>query len=212
MLRRSNKPRRELSLLIGALVFSSASSASLLEEVVVTAQKREQAIQDVGMAIQAFTGDQLQKLHITETADLDNQIPGLVIANAMGNESLTIMNVRGVTQTDIGDHNEGPVAVYVDGSYVSFLGGVGMSMFDIERVEVLKGPQGTLFGRNATGGLIHLISKRPTDELEGFGQITFGEYNLLRTEAALSGPLSDKVSGRITFSSAGIPADLRCRR
>ena len=120
-----------------ALSIPIAGWAAILEEIIVTAQKREQGIQDIGMAVQAFSGDQLRKLHMNDTHDIDNQIPGLNISNAMGNPNVTIFNVRGITQTDIGGHNEGPVAIYVDGSYVSFLSGVSMSMYDIERVEVL---------------------------------------------------------------------------
>lgn len=186
-----------LSLLSSGLSFAQ----SVLEEVVVTAQKREQNIQDVGISITAFSGDQLRALGLEDTVDLETQTPGLLIGEYGGAGATTTVNIRGVAQLDFADHQESPNAVYIDGAYVSFIGGVNVSMFDLERVEVLRGPQGTLFGRNATGGLIHLVTRKPTSEFEAYADLTYAEYDKIRSEAAISGPFSENVRGRLSFSS-----------
>ncbi len=175
-------------------------AAQVIDEVTVTAQKREQSIQDVGIAITAFSGDQLDALGLTDTTDLERHVPGLMVTD-IGSAVTTVFNIRGVSQNDFADHHEPPVAVYTDGAYVSYLGGVGMNMFDLERVEVLKGPQGTLFGRNATGGLVHLISRRPTFEPEARVRLSLGEYQQRELEGAVSGPLSERIAGRLAFSA-----------
>ncbi len=188
-------------LTLAVLALPLIANAQLLEEIVVTAQKREQNMQDVGISVTAFSGAQLRALGVEDTTDLENQTPGLLIGEYGGAGAATTLNLRGVAQLDFADHQESPNAVYVDGAYVSFIGGVNVSMFDLERVEVLRGPQGTLFGRNATGGLIHLVTKKPTYEFEAFADLTYAEYDKIRSEAAISGPFSNSVRGRLSFSS-----------
>ena len=187
------------SLLKILFIFSLAvpfhANAVLLEEVIVTAQKRDQDLQDVGIAITAFTGDQLRSLGLTSTEQLDNLTPGLLITD-FGNPTTTVFTLRGSAQLDFADHQEPPVAVYLDGAYNSWIGGVGMQMFDLERVEILKGPQGTLFGRNATGGVVHLITAKPTDTFEGYGEVSIGEFSKSRFEGAISGPMAENLNGR----------------
>ena len=113
------------------------------------------------------------------------------------------VNVRGVAQNDFsGDNQESPVAVYVDDVYVASPTGAAFQMFDYDRVEVLRGPQGTLFGRNATGGLVHYITRRPTQEFEGYIKATVGDYSQFDVEGAMGGGISDSISGRLSFSSA----------
>ena len=182
------------------LMFSSGPSyGQVLEEITVTAQKREQNLSDVGISITAFTGDQLKQLGMTNTTDLGMHTPGMLVTS-YGSGTTTAFNIRGSSQLDFGDHQEAPVAVYMDGVYNSYLGGVGFNFFDIERVEVLRGPQGTLFGRNATGGLVHLISARPTFENEGYLELTAGEFGQIRGEAVLSGALSETVAARLSLA------------
>lgn len=173
-----------------------ANAQVVLEEITVTAQKREQGLQDVGISITAFSGEQLRQLGFNSTDTFDEQVPGLMVTS-YGSGVTTIFNIRGSQQLDFADQHEAPVAVYVDGSYNSYLAGVGFNFFDMERIEVLRGPQGTLFGRNATGGVVHLISKKPTQENEGYFEIDFGEFSKYRLEGAVGGGLSDTVSGRI---------------
>ena len=172
--------------------------AQLLEEVIVTAQKREQSIQDVGISVTAFSGEQIKQLGFTSTQEIDQHAPGLMVTD-YGNGVTTVFTVRGSSQLDFADHQEAPVAVYLDGAYNSYLSGVGFFFYDLERIEVLRGPQGTLFGRNATGGLVQLVTAKPTREFEGYGEISGGEYGKVRFEGAVSGPLSATVSGRLSL-------------
>ena len=175
---------------------SSVSYSAVLEEITVTAQKREQDISDVGISITAYSGQQLRELGITSTLQLDDMVPGLMVTD-FGSGTTTQFTIRGSAQLDFADHQEPPVAVYSDGVYNSYMGGVAFSFFDIDRIEVLRGPQGTLFGRNATGGLVHVISNKPTREKEGFLELTGGEFGQIRAEGAVSGPLGDSLSGRL---------------
>lgn len=179
-----------------SLFATTSYSQVLLEEVVVTAQKREQNISDIGISITAFSGDQLKTLGLTETIQLAAQTPGLYISD-FGGGATTIFTIRGSAQLSFDDQHEAPVAVYSDGAYNPYLSGVGFSFFDLDRVEVLRGPQGTLFGRNATGGVVHLLSARPTREFDGYLEATVGEYGQQRFEGAVSGPLTDTVAGRL---------------
>ncbi len=179
----------------------SPCSAQVLDEIVVTAQKREENLQDVGIAVTAFSGNQLKELGMADIDDLDTHTPGLIVTAFGGVPAITVITVRGVSQNDFTDHNEGPNAVYLDGAYTSFLGGIGMQMFDVERVEVLRGPQGTLFGRNATGGVVQLLSNKPTDKFEGFGDLTFASYDQIKFQGAISGPLHEKLLGRLSVAT-----------
>lgn len=174
--------------------------AEQLEEIVVTAQKRSENIQNVGVTVSALSADQLRDANITETSQLAARIPGLSIQQ-LGGGATTVFNIRGVSQNDFGDQEEGPVAVYQDGAYNSFLGAVGGSLFDIDHVEVLKGPQGTLFGRNATGGLIQIISAQPKDVFEAYGEVTGGSFNKRKFEGAVGGPLLPGLDGRLSLST-----------
>ena len=171
-----------------------------LQEIVVTAQKRAQNLQDVGISIAAFSQDQLKDMGVTSVDQLGYTVPGVNIFQ-FGQQTTTTITIRGVSQNDFSDQNEAPVAVYQDGAYNSFIGGAGFNLFDVERVEVLRGPQGTLFGRNATGGLIQVISKKPTNTFESYATVDAGQYGLVRLEGALSGPLTDTLSARLSVSA-----------
>ena len=182
---------------VGVACVAGIADAQVLEEVVVTAQKYEQAISDVGISVTAFSGAQLKALGVSDTVGISAQTPGLIVTE-FGGGTTTVFNIRGAGQLDFNDQQEAPVAVYLDGAYVSFLAGVGFNFYDLERVEVLRGSQGTLFGRNATGGLVQIISKKPTDTLEGYIELTGGDYGMLKAEGALNGPLSETISGRLS--------------
>jgi len=175
-------------------------SQGVLQEVVVTAQKREQNLQDVGISVAALSANDLKNMGVSSVDQLGSTVPGVMIFQ-FGEEATTTITIRGVSQNDFADHNEAPVAVYQDGAYNSFIGGAGFSLFDVDRIEILRGPQGTLFGRNATGGLVQVISKKPTDKFEAYVSADGGEFGLAHVESAISGPLSDTVSSRLSLSA-----------
>jgi iron complex outermembrane receptor protein len=183
-----------------ALAAEAAAEGPKLEEVVVTAQRREQNLQEVGTSITAFDAKQIEEFGVKDVTEIASQVPGLQY-NQYG-ATVTIYNLRGVSQNDFSDHQEAPVAVYSDDAYIASTGALAGSMFDLQRVEVLRGPQGTLFGRNSTGGLIHYLSNRPTDKPEAYLSVTGGNYNTLLTEGAINGPLSERVAARFSFSTA----------
>ncbi|WP_417594644.1 TonB-dependent receptor [Parasphingorhabdus sp.] len=166
--------------------------------IVVTAQKKEQSSQDVGIAMTAFDSELIQNLGFEDSVDVAALSPSVQINYANGLSSFSF-NVRGVTQTDFSDHQEAPVAVYVDDVYVSQMAGVGFQLFDAERVEVLRGPQGTLFGRNATGGLLHFITKKPSEELSGYAQVSYGSFDQASVEGAIGGALAEGLSARASL-------------
>ncbi|MGI9233734.1 MAG: TonB-dependent receptor [Woeseiaceae bacterium] len=177
---------------------SGIAQGAVLEEITVTATKRQESVQDIPLSVSAMTGDQLDALGLSDMTEITQQIPNLQI-NAWSPQ-LTIFNIRGVSQNNFVDNLEAPIAVYQDDAYVASINALSGQMFDIERVEVLRGPQGTLFGRNATGGLIHYISRGADDEeLNGFADLSIGSNDRTSLEAAIGGSLSDMVRGRLAF-------------
>ncbi len=175
-----------------------ASRSSVLEEIVVTAQKREQSLQDVGISVTAFSGEQLAGLGLNNSNELVYFTPGLTLQNVGGEGNITSLSLRGIGQGDFNDHQESPVAIYNDEVYNAYMGATNTVLFDLERVEILRGPQGTLFGRNATGGLIHYISQKPTEEVEGYGDLSIAEHSHVRFEGAVGGGITDTVFARVS--------------
>lgn len=192
------------SLIKIALLFlfgTNCAISQVLEEVVVTAQKREQGVQDIGIAITTLTATEIRELGFATALDISQQTPGLEVASAYGTGSSAQIMIRGVGQNDFGEGHESPVTPYIDEFYLVSVPAADFSMFDLERVEVLKGPQGTLFGRNSTGGLIHYVTAKPTKETSGFVSIGGGSYSEIKAEGAISGSLSDSLAGRLSFLS-----------
>lgn len=164
--------------------------------IIVTAQKRAENIQDVPASISAITGESLQQAGITDIQDLQAAVPNITIGTTFGYANLF---VRGLGLNTVFANVDPSVTLYEDGAVISQPGAQLFSFFDLERVEVLRGPQGTLYGRNATGGTINLITAKPTKELSGFLRAQYGNYNAIETEGAISGPLSDTISARLAF-------------
>jgi iron complex outermembrane receptor protein len=167
-------------------------------EIVVTAQRRSQSKQDVGIAIAAFGGEQLRTMNVQSSIDIARLTPGVSLSGNVGGQN-SQFTIRGVTQNDFNDAVEAPVAVYVDDGYIPNMQGQTFGLFDLQRVEVLKGPQGTLFGRNATGGLVHYVINKPTDHLEASFDGTYGRYNQVKLDGAVSGPLGKNVTARLSI-------------
>jgi iron complex outermembrane recepter protein len=181
------------------------AAQDVLQEVVVSAQKREQNIQDVGISMSAFSGAQLKSIGVRESYEVAAFTPGVATSGNLAGQN-TQFTIRGVTQNDFNDIVEAPNAVYLDEGYIAVAQAQTFALYDIDRVEVLKGPQGTLFGRNATGGLIQYISRKPDfEKAEGYTDVTFGSFDSEahglseRIEAAVTGPFSDKVAGRLAM-------------
>ena len=161
-------------------------------EIVVLAQRREQPLQDIGIAITALTADELYETGVRYTEEIIQLVPGLMQQQTRGS-----WIIRGVGTQSVGTGNEAATSVYVDDSYLYWAQATSQQLFDMAQTEVMKGPQGTLFGRNATGGLIHFRTAEPNREAGGFVDLTIGDFNHARAEAAYGGALGSKVSGRI---------------
>ncbi|WOH36820.1 TonB-dependent receptor [Thalassotalea fonticola] len=171
-----------------------------LEVITVTSQKRSQRIQDVPTSINAFTENELKDLGISNAVDIANAIPNIELNSAGGNGN-QIITIRGVGLNDFSLNNTPTTAVHIDEVPLSSNAMTGFSLFDLERVEVLKGPQGTLFGRNSTAGVVNFITKKPTDVTEGYVTATVGNYQTFNLEGAFGGELTDSLTARASFKS-----------
>ena len=170
-----------------------------IEELVVTAEKREQSLQDVPVAVSAFTDERRELVGINSVQDLTNFTPGL--AYSTNNDRIAL---RGIGRFTNNRSSEGGVAMYNDGFYTSSVTAFAQSTLFIERTEALRGPQGTLYGRNSIGGALNIISKRPTDDLYAEVRAGYGNYDAKFGEAAMSGPLFAGLRGRLAASYSNI--------
>ncbi len=175
---------------------SASDAESAVQDIVVTAQRREERLQDVPIAVSAVTADTLGKTGVRDTIDLRLAVPALYASNGNG---YLFVRLRGVGSLAGGPGLENAIASYVDGVYVGSQGGGIFSFGNIERIEVLKGPQGTLFGRNATGGLIQVITREPSHTTSGDLSVGYANYNSLSTRGYLTGGLSDTVAADFSF-------------
>ncbi len=171
-----------------------------LEELIVTAQKKSESVQDIPIAIAALSEEQLGALGVTQSGELGQFVPGLEIGNSSGEGSQLLLFLRGAGLNDLNTNNAGPVGLYSDEVYVSSPALSPFQLFDAERVEVLKGPQGTIYGRNTTGGAVKFITKKPTRETRVTGKWRFSNHGKHVVEAAASGALSETVSARVAVA------------
>lgn len=180
---------------------AAADETTGFGDIVVTASKRSESAARVPISISAFSGDQLKALGITEATQITQHVPGLQL-NAWS-PNVTIFNLRGVSQNNFTDYLESPVAVYIDDAYMGSINGVSGQLFDVQRVEVLRGPQGTLFGRNATGGLIHYLSNEASDNaFNGYATAGYERFNRRTLEAAAGGSITDGLRFRVAGRTA----------
>ncbi|PAL21490.1 TonB-dependent receptor [Sphingopyxis sp. GW247-27LB] len=179
-----------------ALNTASASDPSGvgIDDIVVTAERRETRLQETPIAVSVVGGDALQSKNITSVTDLAGELPNVNINSQAG---MTTIAVRGLGLQSTRPADDPRVAFYVDEVYVPRPFAQSAALFDIERVEVARGPQGTLFGRNATGGAFSVASRAPTTSLSGYANITVGNYGLIQADGAISGPVSDTVTVRL---------------
>jgi iron complex outermembrane receptor protein len=183
----------------------ATASGSTLDEIVVTAQRRTQNIQEVPISVTALSGNYLVEHDVHSLQDLAGDVPNLVVSTSVSYGNAPI-SIRGVGGPNGGGSlfNEEPVAVYIDGVYVSQLGQAVSDLMDIENIQVLRGPQGTLYGRNSTAGAVLITTARPTKAFAADASFTAASYNDYRGNIALSGPLvEDKLLGRIAIGYRG---------
>lgn len=197
VLRNNNKAIMAGLLLVSGFV---PSALAQLEEVIVTATKRAESVQSIGMAIDAYSADKMAEFGWTDITQVANQSPNLDIKYAWGN-SMPIYTIRGVGMNSFQASDTPSVGLFIDEVFQSSIATMGAQLFDMERVEVLKGPQGALFGRNTNGGAVSYFSKRPSQETEGFIRADIGKYNRIELEGGAGGALTDTLSARLSFMS-----------
>jgi iron complex outermembrane receptor protein len=189
-----------LAALAAPLAPAGAQQATL-EEITVTATRRTESLQDVASSATVFSGDDLAALEVAEPRDLAEQTPGLLTKFGPNGLATVGFYMRGVGINDFTGTVDPSVGVYVDEVFMPTPDMLNFSVFDIQRVEVLRGPQGTLYGRNSTGGAINFITARPTESFEGYVRAGYGSYETATITGAISGPLSETLSGRVSVNA-----------
>jgi iron complex outermembrane receptor protein len=188
---------------------SSDTSSGMLEEIVVTAQRRSENLQSVPITVNAVSGDQLGAEGVPDLQSLQIAVPGLYVENSNGS---AIPILRGVGSTAVGPGIESPIAIYVDGVYYGASTGQLFSLNNIAQIEVLKGPQGTLFGRNATGGLVQINTRTPQQDFTGDVQVSYGNYDTTNENFYLTGGLAPNIAADLavqyTHQGQGYGRDL----
>lgn len=176
----------------------ASEAATAGDDIIVTARKREESLQDTSMALSVVDDTLLDRKQISDVTGLQGVVPTITIGETVG---LLKINVRGLGNSTNTRSEDSDVVLHVDGTVVSRMEAQAMAFFDLERVEVLRGPQGTLYGRNSTGGTINLVTKKPTSTFEGYASATLGNYNLIKMDTAVSGPITDTISARLALTS-----------
>lgn len=171
-----------------------------LDEVVVTANKREESLQRVGLTVTAISANQLAEQRITSLQDVAAAVPGLAFAPTPSNTPIFTLRGIGYNGNSLGAYPA--VSIYVDQAPLPFPVMASHSAYDLERIEVLKGPQGTIFGENSTGGAINYIAAKPTNHFEAGGDISYGNYNAFQENAFVSGPLADNLRARLSVNAS----------
>src|ERR1700716_3636327 len=167
-----------------------------LDEIVVTAQRRVERLQDVPLAVTAISGAELTERGVRQAGDIAASIPNMLLNSPYGPEAQPTFTLRGVTTQDYSQNQSSPIAMYVDEVYKPVGAVQALQVYDLDRVEVLRGPQGTLYGKNAPGGAVSFYSKNPSLSVdEGYVTAGFGNYNAYSLHAAAGGPIVDDELG-----------------
>ena len=177
-----------------AQVEAPAEETGGIADIVVTAQRRAENVQDVPIAISAFSAEQLEAQGVGNTLQLGQYVPNLVAQNNTGIGSANAYFLRGLGSTETIATFDPPVGTYVDDVYLSRQNANNLALFDVERIEVLRGPQGTLFGRNTTGGAINVIMAQPGDSFGGFAEIGYGRFSKTLARGSVDLPLADTLA------------------
>ncbi|MDE2293970.1 MAG: TonB-dependent receptor [Gammaproteobacteria bacterium] len=182
-----------------------------LREIVVTATRRAEPAQNVGIALTAVSGRLTHSLRVEQPLDLSLVDPSLSTMNAQ-TDGTPLFLLRGIGLDDFNNNNSSGVGIYQDGVFASFPGFLTDTLYDVGRVEILKGPQGTLYGKNTDGGAINIISAQPTDHFGGYVELGYSRWNTVDLTGAVSGPLNDRVKARLagtmTTQGEGYQTDL----
>ena len=175
---------------------AQSSGGQVIEEIVVTAQKREQYASDVGIAVTAFSGEDARRLGLLEPVDVAAQTPNLNINNTFSN-GIPNVSIRGIGLNDYAVNNNPPAGIYIDEIYLVSPAMLSFQLFDLESIEVLRGPQGTLYGKNTTAGTVKFVSRKPTEETAGYLAMDYGRYDRLFLEGAIGGALTPELGVRV---------------
>jgi outer membrane receptor protein involved in Fe transport len=168
-----------------------------LEEVIVTAEKRATSIQDTPIAVTAFTGEELDRALISKPLDMQFSVPNMLMSK--GNFTTASISIRGIGNQAIGAQSDSGTGVHFNGVYLNGGRIFETEFFDAERVEVLRGPQGTLYGRNTTAGVVNMITNKPTDEFGGDVQLELGDYSHVKFKGAVNLPITDNLAQRFAL-------------
>jgi iron complex outermembrane recepter protein len=197
--------KRRLCCFISAAAVSLATGAvgaqaqAALEEVIVTAERTEKSLQETPISVVALNSDALDRLGVSTIADLGSSVPNLKVMSFGISATTLRFYIRGIGTVDSQITLDSPVGIYMDGVYMARSVGLAVDVADIERVEVLRGPQGTLFGRNTTGGAVNVVTRRPGEEL-GFTQLlSGGDYGLFKSRTSVNLPLGDSAAAKLTY-------------
>ncbi|MDY0748115.1 TonB-dependent receptor [Paucibacter sp. R3-3] len=174
-----------------------------IDKVVVTATRREGGLQDVAAAVTAITAKDLAREQITDIKALSARAPSLLITDTPVGKNNMIIGMRGITPTSISSNNDPTVGIYVNGVYYARSAGANAALVDMQQIEVIRGPQGTLFGRNTIGGALNMSTQRPTDRLEGSLQLGLGDYQQRTAQAIVNVPLAgETLAARVVVDHA----------
>lgn len=174
------------------------SQAGQLEEVIVTSNYREENLQDVAVAVTAISGNELNEAQIFGPTEIAYKAPGMAYAEFAPGQAILAM--RGISSGDDGAGMDNSVVMFLDGVYVGSIASINQELFDVQRIEVLRGPQGTLFGRNAIGGVLNVTTLKPSEELNVRAEVSVGNEGNLRYQGLVSGGITDSLSGKLVFN------------
>ncbi|MFZ4607041.1 MAG: TonB-dependent receptor [Caulobacter sp.] len=192
------------SMLLAGAAWTAVSGVAMAQDantddttvgaIIVTARRTEERLQDVPAAVTAFDERALERVQATDVTGLTGSVPNLVLGQGRGSSNATNIFIRGIGQPDALQTFDPAVGVYVDDVYYSRIRGTQFDLFDIERIEVLRGPQGTLYGKNTIGGALKVVTRRPGDEFRAGVSLAYGSYNQQEIKGSISGPVSDTLA------------------
>ena len=189
--------------LSGVVMAAAEDQTFMIEEIVVTAQKKAESMQDTPIAISAFTGETLEKMGIKNAADVGNYTPNATISPSLGSKFNVRINIRGQATAEPSLTIDPKVGIYLDGAYIARNSGAVFDIVDLERIEVLRGPQGTLWGKNTTGGAVNMVTSKPKGEFGFKQQLTAGNFNTYRSVTTVDTPTAGNASAKLTYMLKG---------